>query len=203
MSKPGVFGLDQKQAGALRAGLRIGLGHDDHQVGQKAVGDEGLRAVDHVLIAIEHRGGLHPLQVGTGARLGHGDGSDHLAGHQFRQVFVLQRFTAVMQDVRRNDVRMQGKTDAGQPQAPHLFDHHRAVEKVRPQPAVLFRQMRAQHPRLPCLVPEFAVDIALFFPLPMERHRLFFEERSHAVAKKFVLGTEQGSGDHAAPCRCC
>jgi hypothetical protein len=33
----------------------------------------------------------------------------------------------------------------------------------------------------------------------MERHRFFFEERSHAVAKKLVLGTEQGSGNHAAP----
>ncbi|MNQ91477.1 hypothetical protein D3C85_1068610 [compost metagenome] len=115
---------------------------------------------------------------------------------------MFQRFTAVMQDVRRHDVRMQGETDAGQTQAPDFLDHHRTVEKIRPQPAVLFRQMRAQHPRLPCLVPEFAVDIALFFPLPMERHRLFFEERSHAVAEKFVLGAEQGSGDHAAPFHC-
>ena len=101
----------------------------------------------------------------------------------FRQVFVLQRFAAVMQDVRRDDVRMQGKTDAGQAKTTDLFDHHRAVKKVRPQPAVRFRQVRAQHPRLPCLVPEFTVDVALFLPLRMKRHRLFFEERSHAVAK--------------------
>ncbi|MNS73824.1 hypothetical protein D3C72_1072770 [compost metagenome] len=115
---------------------------------------------------------------------------------------MLQRLTAVMQDVGRHDVRVQGKTDAGQAKSPHFFDHHRTVEKVRPQAAVLFRQVRAKHPRLPCLVPQFAVDIALFFPLPMERHRLFFEKRPHAVAEKLVLGTEQGSGDHAAPFLC-
>ncbi|MNP55231.1 hypothetical protein D3C76_1498530 [compost metagenome] len=115
---------------------------------------------------------------------------------------MFQRFTAVMQDVGRNDVRMQGETDTGQPQAPHLLDDHRAVQEVCPQPAVLLRQMRAQHPRLPCLVPELTIDIALFFPLSVVRHCFFFEERSHTVAKKFVLGTEQGSGNHAAPYLC-
>ncbi|MNN74579.1 hypothetical protein D3C81_1907900 [compost metagenome] len=112
---------------------------------------------------------------------------------------MLQRLAAVMQDVRRDNVRMQREADAGQAQSPDLLDHHRTVEKVRPQAAVFFRQVRAEHPRLPGLVPEFAVDMALFLPLRMERHRLFFEEGADAVAKQFVLGAEQGSGDHAAP----
>lgn len=199
LGKARGVGLDQEQAGALRARFRIGLGHDNHQVCQIAVGDERLRTVDDIVVAIEHCGGFHPLQIRTGAWFGHGNRGNHLAGYQFWQVFVFQRFTAVMQDVRCDDVRMQGKTDAGQAQAPHFFDHHRAVEKVRAQPTVFFRQVRTEHPRLPRLVPELAVDIALFFPLAMKRHSFFFEKRSHAVAEKFVLGTEQGSGNHAAP----
>lgn len=58
--------LDHEQAYALGASLRIGLRHHDHQVGEEAVGDEGLRAIDDVLVAIQYRRGLHPLQVGTG-----------------------------------------------------------------------------------------------------------------------------------------
>ncbi|MNL28131.1 hypothetical protein D3C87_1497620 [compost metagenome] len=55
------IGFHQKQTGALRTSLRIGLGDDDHQIGQVAIGDKGLGAVDHVLIAIEHGRGFHPL----------------------------------------------------------------------------------------------------------------------------------------------
>ncbi|MNF96138.1 hypothetical protein D3C84_789180 [compost metagenome] len=200
--EPRRVGFNQEQTCAFCPRLRIGLGHDNDQVRKKTVGDKGLGAVDHVLITLEHRRGFHPLQVRARARLGHGDGRDHFPGDQFRQVFVLQHFTAVMQDVRRHDVRMQREADTGQPQAPHLFDDDGAVKKVCPQASVFFRQVRAQHPRLPCLVPEFAIDVTLFFPLTMEWHRLFFEESPHAVTEKFVLGTEQGSRDHAAPFLC-
>ncbi|MCY1455833.1 hypothetical protein D9M71_729990 [compost metagenome] len=66
---------------------------------------------------------------------------------------MLQHLTAVMQDVGRHDVRVQGKTDAGQPQAPNLFDHHGAVEKISGHAAIFFRQVRAEHAGLPRLVP--------------------------------------------------
>ncbi|MNP11001.1 hypothetical protein D3C76_1031690 [compost metagenome] len=39
----------------------------------------------------------------------------------------------------------------------------------------------------------------LFFPLAVVRHGFFFKEGSYAVAKQFVLGTEQCSWDHGAP----
>ncbi|MNF86884.1 hypothetical protein D3C84_693350 [compost metagenome] len=143
------------------------------------------------------------MQVGTGTGLGHGNGGDHFPRDQLGQVFVFQDFTAVMQDVRRHDVRMQGEADAGQPQPPHLLDDHRTVEKIRTEATVLFRQMGAQHPRLPCLVPELTVDVTLLFPLSMKGHGLFFEEGSYAVAKQFVLGAEQGSWNHRGTCDYC
>ncbi|MOA04372.1 hypothetical protein D3C78_1239210 [compost metagenome] len=71
------------------------------------VGDEGLGPVDHIVVAIAHGGGAHTLQVGAGARLGHRDGADHLAAGHARQVGLLQVFAAVVQDVGRDDFRMQ------------------------------------------------------------------------------------------------
>ena len=50
--------LDGDQRRALGAELGVGLGDHDHQVGELAVADEGLRAVDHPVIAVHHRAGL-------------------------------------------------------------------------------------------------------------------------------------------------
>ena len=91
--------------------LRIGLGDHDDQVGVLAVGDEGLRAVEHVAVAGLLRGRAHALQVGAGARLGHGDGADQLAGRELRQPALLLLLGAVMQDVGRDDAGMQRRAE--------------------------------------------------------------------------------------------
>ena len=56
------------------------LGDHDHQVGLRAVGDERLRARQHVLVAVPQRPRLDVLQVGAATGLGHGDRADVLAG---------------------------------------------------------------------------------------------------------------------------
>jgi hypothetical protein len=104
-----------------------------------------------------------------------------------------------MEDVRRDDVGMQREADPRQPQAADLLDHYGAIEEVCVQPAVGFWKVRTQHSRLPCLAPELAIDMSLFFPLAVVRHGFFFEEGSYRVSKQFMLGTEQGSRDHGAP----
>ena len=195
------IGFNQEQTGAFGARLGVGFRHYNDQIGQKSVGDKRFRAVDHILVTVQHGGCFHPLQVRACARLGHRDRGHHLARHQFRQVLELQRFAAVMQDVRRNDVRVQGKTNAGQTQPTDLLDHHGAVKEVSRHAAIFLGQVRAQHPLLPRLVPERTVDVALFFPLSMKRHGLLFEKFTHAATEKFVLGAEQGSRDHAAPAK--
>jgi hypothetical protein len=65
--------LDHEQADALVAGVGVGAGHDDHEVGEDAVGDERLRAVEDVVVALVDGRGADALQVGAGARLGHRD----------------------------------------------------------------------------------------------------------------------------------
>ena len=47
----------QEQGEAVVAGVGVGLGDEDDRVGAVAVGDVGLGAVDHVLVAVLSRRG--------------------------------------------------------------------------------------------------------------------------------------------------
>ena len=88
-SKPGMSGVTRKAvisfflsaAGAGRAG------HDGQHVGDAAVGDLALRAVEDVGLAVRRRrgGGLHVAGVGAGLRLGQGEGGQLFAADQRRQ----------------------------------------------------------------------------------------------------------------------
>ena len=110
-----IVGLDHHQRDALGALRRIGLGDHDDQVGVLAVGDEGLRAVEHIAVAGFLRGGAHALQVGAGAGLGHGDRADQLAGRELRQPALLLLLGAVMQDIGRDDAGMQRRAERVEP----------------------------------------------------------------------------------------
>src|SRR5262249_57223349 len=68
-----ILGFHHHQRHALGPRARIGLRNDDDQVGVLAVGDEGLRAVEHIAVARLLRRRAHALQVGAGAGLAHGD----------------------------------------------------------------------------------------------------------------------------------
>ena len=70
--------IDQKQADPFGSGFGIGFGGDDHHIGVLAVGDEGLGAIEDVVVAVFYSAGAHGLQVAAGARLGHGDGAHRL-----------------------------------------------------------------------------------------------------------------------------
>ena len=58
--KPHLVGLDDHQRHALRALVLVGLADHDDEVGQLAVGDEGLAAVDAVAVAFLERRGARP-----------------------------------------------------------------------------------------------------------------------------------------------
>src|SRR5271166_616185 len=93
--------LDHHERDALGARARVGLGDDDDQVGVLAVGDEGLRAIEHVAIAGLPRRRAYALKVGPGAGLAHGDRAHELAAHELGQPAPPLLFRSVMQDVGR------------------------------------------------------------------------------------------------------
>ncbi|MDT4873646.1 hypothetical protein FQZ97_1089020 [compost metagenome] len=72
-------GLDDDQRDIAGLAGAAGLAHHHGKVALGAVGDEGLAAVDDVLVAVTHGAGTHRLQVRAGVRLGHGDGTDGFA----------------------------------------------------------------------------------------------------------------------------
>ena len=54
-SRPGVSGIDDEGATPLRAGRFAGAGEQDVEIGDAAVGDIGLRAVDDEAVAVRRR----------------------------------------------------------------------------------------------------------------------------------------------------
>ena len=78
----------------------VGARHDDHQVGQDAVADERLGAVEDVVVALVDRGRADALQVAAGAGLGHRDRGDSLAADAAGQPALLLLLGAEAAEVR-------------------------------------------------------------------------------------------------------
>ena len=85
----GVPDVDDEEADPVVAGVRIRLRDQHDVVRPQAVGDEGLGAVDHPLVAVALGGGADPGDVGAGARLGDPEGADQLALDGGDQVTLL------------------------------------------------------------------------------------------------------------------
>ena len=107
--------LDQKRRDAARPGIEIGLGIDDQRLGFRTVGDPHLGAVEDVTVTLLLGAGAHRDYVGAGARLGHRQRADMLAGDQLRQIFVLLRIGAVAADLIDAEIGMRavGQADRG------------------------------------------------------------------------------------------
>src|SRR5436853_625629 len=60
---PRAVHRNQEQREAVVARIRVGLGHEHDHVGAVAVGDERLRAVDDVFVAVLDRVGLYARHV--------------------------------------------------------------------------------------------------------------------------------------------
>ncbi len=68
--------------------FEIGHRHDDGEVGLGDAADPDLAAVDHPVIAVLHRLGLHAGGIAARARLGDGDGRGRLTGGIGLQVLL-------------------------------------------------------------------------------------------------------------------
>ena len=79
--------VDQEQRdAAARALLAVGQGHHDDVVGDVAVADEVLAAVEDPAVALQSGGGRDRRRVGARAGLGDGHGADLVAAHRGPQV---------------------------------------------------------------------------------------------------------------------
>ena len=132
-----LLGDEHRHALVPRLRLRVGLDQQQHHVAVHGVGDPGLGAVDHVVVAFAPGHGADRLQVGAGVGLGQAQRAAQLAGGHARQVLALLFLGAAAFDRRGHDqVRVE---DAGgrHPHRRHL-DHDLGVDPRRQaQAAVL------------------------------------------------------------------
>jgi hypothetical protein len=80
----GRAGIDDEGRDAACSRCFAGACEDDVEVGNATVGDPGLVAVEHRLVAIDAGAAAHRHHVGTGVGLGQGEAGDGLAGGNAR-----------------------------------------------------------------------------------------------------------------------
>ena len=121
-SKTWGVAVDEEARDAVGAGFRIGLGEHHVDVGDGAIGDEGLRPV---LVAVEHRRGAHGGDVRPSVRLGEAEGGESVVLGLFHEVARLL-LGAVQKDVAEGDeVRDEG-VGVGGVNPGQLLEHHGA-----------------------------------------------------------------------------
>ena len=103
----------QRHAAAPVVRVVAGLDRGDHEIGVDAVGDERLRAVDDVAVAVALGAGAHAGEVGSRAGLGHRDRGDELARDDPRQPALFLLVVAEGQEVRQARVVVQRDAQAG------------------------------------------------------------------------------------------
>ncbi len=161
-----------------------------------AVGDERLRAVEHIAVAGLLRGGAHALEIGTGAGLAHRDGADQFAGGELRQPAALLVFGAVMQNVGRDDTGVQRRAKGVEARKAQLPVDHGLVREGAAGAAILFGDRRTEQPRRAGLGPDFAVIHPLLVPAIDLRHELGVDEAPRLVFEQHeVLGHPGRAGN--------
>ena len=180
------------QGHALGTHLGRGLGDDDDQFRVDAVGDEGLLAVEHVVVALAPRRGAHGLEVAARAGLGHGDGADQLARGHARQPAVLLHLAAIGMDVGRDDVRMQRKAQPAGARARDLLQQHGRMAEVAAA-AIGLGQHGVEQAFAPGLAPDLLGHDALALPFGMVGHDLALEEAAGLLAELFMVFAVDGA----------
>ena len=139
---PEMPALGDDEAGeAARTGGAVGGGEDGGHVGQSAVGDEALGAVENVLVALALGGRLDAGGVGTGFGLGQGHGGEGGTGGQLAEPLFLLLLGTRQQDGGATEVV--GVENGGEAATSpgYLLSHDAGGEEVHALSAVLFRHV--------------------------------------------------------------
>src|SRR5579863_6299637 len=181
-----ILGLYHNQRYAFGAyARRTGLDSQHDQIGVPAVGNKSFRSVYNQAFALPLSHGLNVLQVRSGNRLSHSDGTDQFAlGHSWEpELFLL--FGAVIENVvRRNAVDAMAKMHTGVAQ---LFGDHRFVTIVATTTAINLRNVGQQNADFSGFGPGFGVDAVLFAPARFVRNELLIYEALDSLAEELDI----------------
>ena len=168
------------------------LGPDEGDVGDAAVADPHLHAVEDVEVSVGAGGGLHGAGIGTAVVLGEAEAADDLAGGHLREVAPLLLLRAVAVD----RVHDEGALDAGEAAEAGVdalkLVHHQAVgDVVEAGGAVLGWQRRSEQTQRAELLGEMARRLAGFPPFADVGRGLVVEEVAGRRPHLLLLGGEQ------------
>ena len=213
----GVADVDHEQGDPVVACVRVGLRHQNDVVGAEAVGDEGLGAVDHVLVAIADCGGSDGGDVGAGARLGDPQAADQLTLDRGDQVALLQILGPEQVDRRRRHVGVdrEAHIEPAAAAVAHRVRSHQRVEVVAPLAAVLLGVAETDVAEVGGPLQD-RVRPEVLLPIEPVRGALLQHPRLHRLAQLLVLVGEDevrpvravvglehgvGRGGHRVECR--
>jgi hypothetical protein len=106
-------------------------------------------------------------------------------------------FGGIGGQVRRHDHVVDGHAPAFETTAPHFFDQDTFVAEVTTEPAIGFRNGRAQHSEFPGLAPEIPINHLVGIPLCyLFRRRVRIEKAGNALAEhgQVFFGELAGAG---------
>ncbi len=145
--------VHEEEREAVVARIRVGLRHEHDVVGAVAVRDEGLRPVDHPLVAVAHRARLDAGDVGARVRLRDAEAGDLLALDRGHEVALLLLLGAEQEHRRGGHVRVHrhAHRDPARVAPRHLLGQHDVAVIVAALSAVLLAGRRARgSPARPC-----------------------------------------------------
>ena len=184
--------VEEEEADSVVPEVRRRLGGEDDHVGPSAVRDKSLRSVDHVVVAVLPRRGLHGRYVGTGVRLGDPQSTDLLPLNDRDEIFLSLLLGADNVDRRGGHVGLhhEGHVHAAALGARQLLAENHLVEVVARGSAHILRVGDAQEAHLPCSFEDPVREVFLLLPLLRMRGQFLLHEGSHGLPKNLVLFLE-------------
>ena len=153
-----------------------------------AVGDVGLRPVDHAVVAVAHGAGLDARHVGAGVGLGDAEAGDLLALDRGHEVLLLLLLGAEQEDRRGGHVGVHGDAHR-QPAAVglgHLLGEHEVAVVVAALAAVLLRVGETEEAELAHAREDPVVE-GLLLPALGVGGQLLLHERADRLAQAVVV----------------
>src|SRR5712664_738117 len=188
-AKTRSVGLDENETHSSRTTFRRGSNDDDHEIAHLSVRDEGLLARYHIVIAFTHGAGANALQIASGPRFGHRNGTHGLARHHSRQPFFLLFGASVAEEVAAAHVVMHGEVGGGTREAgvAEFLDDDRVVPKVSASAAKFFGNLRAKQAGLAAGIPKRSLDDACILPSLEIGRDLRCSKAPHSLPELVVL----------------
>ncbi len=180
--------FDDESRKAVRMGCLVGHRNYHHNVGVMPVRAEGLRAVQHPLVALADRRAARAPCIGSRARLRQPPRANELPRCQLGDVLAFLLLASSHKNMIAAQGRMRRYDDAHRPvYARELLDRNYVLDVAHTRAAVFAREDDPHQPELAELLHRLAGKMRRFIPLHYIRQDLARGEIAHGFAQVLLL----------------